>query len=82
MIFYLFPDTFGSSGGLFGQPAQNQNAGLFGKSVAFGAPAASTAQPVFNFGASPGTSLFGQNNQQPKVRRVSCLFLKLFQFIA
>lgn len=81
MIFYLFLDTFGSTGGLFGQPAQTQNAGLFGKSVGFGTPAASAAQPVFNFGASTGTSLFGQNNQQ-KVRRVSCIFLKLFKFIA
>lgn len=64
VIFYCFLDTFGASGGLFGQPAQTQNAGLFGKSVGFGAPQASAAAPVFNFGASTGTSLFGQNNQQ------------------
>ncbi|XP_035208870.1 nuclear pore complex protein Nup98-Nup96-like, partial [Stegodyphus dumicola] len=54
-------NTFGS-GGLFGQPAQTQNTGLFGKSVGFGT-ATTSAAPVFNFGASTGTSLFGQNNQ-------------------
>ncbi|XP_054715876.1 nuclear pore complex protein Nup98-Nup96-like [Uloborus diversus] len=56
-------NTFGGGGGLFGQPAQNQSTGLFGKSVGFGA-ATTSAAPVFNFGASTGTSLFGQNNQQ------------------
>ncbi|KAG8180121.1 hypothetical protein JTE90_012136 [Oedothorax gibbosus] len=56
-------NTFGTSGGLFGQPAQTQNTGLFGKSVGFGAPTAAAA-PAFSFGASTGTSLFGQNNQQ------------------
>ncbi|GIY84618.1 hypothetical protein CDAR_169222 [Caerostris darwini] len=56
-------NTFGSGGGLFGQPAQTQNSGLFGKSVGFGTPATSAA-PVFNFGSTSGTSLFGQNNQQ------------------
>lgn len=55
-------NTFGS-GGLFGQTAQTQNTGLFGKSVGFGTPATSAA-PVFNFGNTSGTSLFGQNNQQ------------------
>ncbi|KAF8794857.1 Nuclear pore complex protein Nup98-Nup96 like protein [Argiope bruennichi] len=55
-------NTFGS-GGLFGQPAQTQNTGLFGKPAGFGTPATSAA-PVFNFGGTSGTSLFGQNNQQ------------------
>ena len=59
-------DAFGSSNSIFGQPTQTQNAGLFGKSVGFGAT--TTAAPVFNFGGSStmgtGTSLFGQNNQQ------------------
>ncbi|GFT07519.1 nuclear pore complex protein Nup98-Nup96 [Nephila pilipes] len=55
-------NTFGS-GSLFGQTAQTQNTGLFGKSVGFGTPATSAA-PVFNFGGTSGTSLFGQNNQQ------------------
>ncbi|GBM73219.1 Nuclear pore complex protein Nup98-Nup96 [Araneus ventricosus] len=55
-------NTFGS-GSLFGQQAQTQNTGLFGKPAGFGAPATSAA-PVFNFGGTSGTSLFGQNNQQ------------------
>ncbi|CAL1263408.1 unnamed protein product [Larinioides sclopetarius] len=55
-------NTFGS-GSLFGQPAQTQNTGLFGKPAGFGTPATSAA-PVFNFGGTSGTSLFGQNNQQ------------------
>lgn len=59
-------NAFGGTSSIFGQPAQNQNTGLFGKSVGFGAT--TTAAPVFSFGGTStmgsGTSLFGQNNQQ------------------